>query len=279
MRDSLEGFSLRKDSPVPLYHQVEEILYRWITEQMKPGDVLPSEKELCEMFKVSRSVIRQALGNLVNRGLIERQRGKGTIVVRPKIDEYLMSRLTGFYADMKAQGLQPKTKLLSREVVPADELLAYYLNLKTGDEVMKIHRLRFINEEPILTVVTFIPKALCPGLMEEDLENQSLYEVLEKKYGIRLIWGERTIEAIPADAQDARLLKVKKGDPLLFLRSITYTEGNVPVEYYEAKHRADRTRFITRLFRTLMDSKEINSTLYGLSKLTKFFTKQYESYT
>ena len=273
------SFSLKKDSPVPLYHQVEEILYRWITEHMKPGEILPSEKELCDIFQVSRSVIRQALGNLVNRGVIERQRGKGTIVARPKINEYLMAKLIGFYADMKAQGLTPVTKLLSQEIIEADDILAYYLDLNVGDKVAKIERLRYIENEPILTVTTYIPYNLCPTILEEDLESNSLYEILKSKYNINLIWGERIIEAITAESRDAKLLKVKKGAPLLFLRSITYTENNVPVEYYEAKHRADRTRFITRLFMVPVSNETLTKALSAHSKLSKFFSKDYESLT
>lgn len=265
--------SLRKDSPVPLYHQVEEILYRWITERMSPGELLPSEKELCDIFQVSRSVIRQALGNLVNRGIIERQRGKGTIVVRPKINEYLMSKLTGFYSDMKSQGLTPVTKLLSKETVEAYDILAYYLDLRVGDKVIKIERLRYVEEEPILVVTSYIPYDLCPGLLEEDLENNSLYEILENKYNINLTWGERSIEAIPADSQDAKLLRVKKGSPLLFLRSITYTENNKPIEYYEAKHRADRARFITWLFKIPVSNEMISKTLNTKPRLSNFSRK------
>jgi len=246
---------------------------------MKPGEILPSEKELCDIFQVSRSVIRQALGNLVNRGVIERQRGKGTIVARPKINEYLMAKLIGFYADMKAQGLTPVTKLLSQEIIEADDILAYYLDLNVGDKVAKIERLRYIENEPILTVTTYIPYNLCPTILEEDLENNSLYEILKSKYNINLIWGERIIEAITAESRDAKLLKVKKGAPLLFLRSITYTENNVPVEYYEAKHRADRTRFITRLFMVPVSNETLTKALSAHSKLSKFFSKDYESLT
>jgi GntR family transcriptional regulator len=271
---------LKKDSPVPLYYQVERALIKWISQNLKPGDLLPSEKELCEAFQVSRIVVRQALGNLVNRGLIQRQRGIGTIVIQPKINEHLVSKLTGFYSDMKSQGLNPKTKLLSSEIIRADDFLAYYLNLLAGEKVMRVHRLRYVNDDPILTVTTYIPCKICPKLLEKDLENRSLYEILEQEYKIRLIWGERVIEAVAADLQDAKLLNVEKGSPLFFLRSITYTENNIPVEYYEAKHRADRTRFITRLFKTTYpDSEEINNVFNSELRLTRFFNKDFESTT
>lgn len=270
---------LQRDSPMPLYYQVEKILYAWITKELKPGSVIPGEKDLCDAFQVSRSVIRQALSDLTNKGIIKRYRGIGTVVVQPKIDERLVSKLTGFYADMVSQGIKPKTKVLQKEIVKADDIMAQYLSIKPNDRVIKIHRLRYIEEEPILLVTTFLPFSLFPKLLNEDLENQSLYGILENKYGIKLLWGERTIEAISADSQDAKLLGISKGDPLLFLRSITYAEQDIPVEYYEAKHRADRTRFIARLFRTPIDEQSIASSFNHDLKLTKVFAKKFQTFS
>lgn len=269
---------INKDSPVPLYYQIENILLKWITQHLKPGDLLPTEKELCEAFGVSRIVIRQALSELANRGMIRRKRGVGTVVIKPKIDEYLVSKLTGFYADMKSQGLEPVTKLLSKNLIKANELLAYYLGLDVGEKVFEIRRLRFVRDEPILIVINYIPEKFCPELLDEDLERQSLYEILESKFKIELVWGERTIEAISAGPDDSKLLQVKRGAPLIFLRSITYTHNNVPIEYYEAKHRADRTRFVTRLFKTSnLEAWDLEQILNKELKLTKVFNKIFDA--
>jgi len=269
---------INKDSPVPLYYQIENILLKWITQHLKPGDLLPTEKELCEAFGVSRIVIRQALSELANRSMIRRKRGVGTVVIKPKIDEYLVSKLTGFYADMKSQGLEPVTKLLSKNLIKANELLAYYLGLDVGEKVFEIRRLRFVRDEPILIVINYIPEKFCPELLDEDLERQSLYEILESKFKIELVWGERTIEAISAGPEDSKLLQVKRGAPLIFLRSITYTHNNVPIEYYEAKHRADRTRFVTRLFKTSnLEAWDLEQILNKELKLTKVFNKIFDA--
>lgn len=269
---------INKDSPVPLYYQIENILLKWITQHLKPGDLLPTEKELCEAFGVSRIVIRQALSELANRSMIRRKRGVGTVVIKPKIDEYLVSKLTGFYADMKSQGLEPVTKLLSKNLIKANELLAYYLGLDVGEKVFEIRRLRFVRDEPILIVINYIPEKFCPELLDEDLERQSLYEILESKFKIELVWGERTIEAISAGPDDSKLLQVKRGAPLIFLRSITYTHNNVPIEYYEAKHRADRTRFVTRLFKTSnLEAWDLEQILNKELKLTKVFNKIFDA--
>lgn len=268
---------VNKDSPVPLYYQIESILSKWISRNLKPGDMLPTEKELCETFGVSRIVIRQALNDLANRGVIKRRRGIGTVVIKPKINEHLVSRLTGFYADMKSQGLEPTTKVLSKRLIKANESLAYYLDLNIGDEIIELQRLRFVKDEPILIVISYIPWKFCPDLLDEELENRSLYEILETKYGIELVWGERTIEAISANSEDAKLLWIDRGSPLIFLRSITYTHNNVPVEYYEAKHRADRTRFVTRLFKTSnLEAGELEQVLNKESKLIKVLSRTFD---
>lgn len=269
---------VNKASPVPLYYQIENILLKWISENLKAGDLLPTEKELCEAFGVSRIVVRQALTGLANRGIIRRKRGVGTVVIKPKINEYLVSRLTGFYADMKSQGLEPVTKVLSKKLISADELLAYYLDLRTGEKVFELQRLRFVRGEPILIVINYIPERFCPSLLNEDLETQSLYDILENKYRVELVWGERTLEAISAGPEDSKLLGVERGAPLIFLRSITYTHNNVPVEYYEAKHRADRTRFVTRLFKTTnLEPIELEKILDKESKLTKVFNRTFDA--
>jgi GntR family transcriptional regulator len=96
-RKSLSSYKIDKTSPIPLYYQLKEILSKWIKDNLRPGDIIPSEKELCEIFQVSRSVVRQALGILMNEGFINRQRGRGTYIAKPKIEEHLISRLIGFY--------------------------------------------------------------------------------------------------------------------------------------------------------------------------------------
>jgi GntR family transcriptional regulator len=241
---------INKDSPIPYYFQLEEILREQIESgKWAPGQQIPSETELCEIFDVSRTVVRQALNELVNEGLLYRRRGKGTFVAKPKIAESLVQNLTGFYEDMVAKGLTPITQVLEQKLIPASKKVAAMLNLKEGDQVIKIDRLRSIGSEPILIVTTFIPYHICPALAEEDLTNQSLYAVLEDRYGLSIARGRRTLEAISASEEDAKLLGVEEGDPLIFLKSVSYLENGEPIEYFEAKHRGDRSRFEVELVR------------------------------
>ena len=202
------------------------------------------------MFGVSRTTVRQALSELLHEGLIRRERGRGTFVNKPKIRERLVERLTGFYQDMVAQGLKPQTQVLKKGIVPAPGWLAEVLETKPGASLIHIQRLRMVNDEPILLVDTYIPRDLAPTLLEQDLENQSLYALLENRFGLRLARGRRYIEAVAATAKEAQLLKVRRGAPLLFLRSVTYLRDGRPLEYFEAKHRGDRSRFEVELIRT-----------------------------
>jgi GntR family transcriptional regulator len=239
-----------RDSYIPLYIQVMDALREYMESgSIQPGEQLPGEPELCRLFDVSRTVIRQALKELEYKGLIYRTKGRGTFVAEPKIRESLFQELTGFYQDMEAKGLAPVSKVLKQEVVAAQAKVAEYLHLAPDALVVQIDRLRFVSGEPIVLVTTYLPQNLCPDLVQVDLRTQSLYAYLEKTYGIQIARGRRTLEAVPANEVEAELLQVKKGAPLILLNSVSYLADGTPIEYYQALHRADRSRFEVELIR------------------------------
>jgi len=243
-------FSIDRSSPIPYYIQVRDALQMRIQdESWHPGDQIPGEPELCRMFDVSRTVIRQALNDLVYRGLLVRKKGKGTFVAEPKIRESLVQKLTGFHQDMLEQGYTPVTRVLKQGLVPANRKVAAYLTIEEGTEVVEIERLRFVQDEPIQLTTTYLPYRMCPELLQQDLTNQSLYLFLERQCGIKIARGHRSIEAVPANDYEARLLQVKKGAPLIMLNSVSFLSDGTPVEYYHALHRGDRTRFEVELVR------------------------------
>lgn len=239
-----------RTSNIPYYVQVMETLRKEIREGThKPMDPLPGEQELCRLLGVSRTVIRQALKELEIERLIVREKGKGTFIAEPKIAESLVQKLTGFYQDMEARGYTPVTQVLKMVVSPAEPTVAAYLDREPGTPVVEIDRLRFVHGEPIVHVVTYLVSDLCPGIVEEDLTRQSLYRVLEQKYGLVIERGRRTIEAVVANDREAELFQIRKGDPLILLNSVGYLKGRKPIEYYRALHRGDRTRFEVELVR------------------------------
>jgi GntR family transcriptional regulator len=238
-------------SPIPYYAQLSAILKAQISAgAWQPGEQIPGEPELCKIFAVSRTVVRQALDELEQEKLIQRRKGKGTFVAMPKISESLAQKLTGFYQDMVARGFHPLTQVLHQRVVEADELIAAHLEIAAGTRVVDIKRLRSVDNVPVQLVTTYIPYQLCPSLAEVDLTNRSLYEYLEHACGLFIARGRRYIEAVAAGETDARLLQVERGAPLVQLESISFLENGAPVEYYHALHRGDRSRFEIELVRT-----------------------------
>jgi GntR family transcriptional regulator len=248
--------SINFESHIPYYIQLMDILKVKVqSAEWIPGDQIPGEQDLCERYQVSRTVVRQALRELEFEGVITRQKGKGTFISLPKISEGLVQKLTGFYQDMEERGLKPGSQVLHKNVGPSSEKVAFFLNIEPGEEVIDIQRLRFINDEPIQLVTTYIPFKICPSLATFDLANQSLYAYLEKECGIFLAKGHRFIEAVLASEYEAAQLGIERGAPLLMLDSVSYSEDGRPIEYYHALHRGDRSRFEVELVRV----REANS--------------------
>jgi GntR family transcriptional regulator len=249
--------SIDRASPVPLHVQLKQALRDQILSgAWTAGDLVPGEPELCREFRVSRTTVRQALAALAFEGLVTRERGRGTFVALPKLTERAAERLSGFYEDMAVLGYPPVSRVLKQEIVHADEQVAARLNLRPGARVVEIERLRLVHEEPVVLTTTRLPTKLCPGLETADLTHRSLYEYLETELGYRLARGRRTIEAVAADARQARLLRTRKGAPLAFLESVSYLDDGRPIEYYLAWHRGDRSRFEVELFRSRERGRE-----------------------
>jgi GntR family transcriptional regulator len=235
--------------PVPYHTQVYQALEQIITTQLRPGQQLPGEPKLCDLFGVSRTVIRQALDQLLRDGLIVRVMGKGTFVAEPKINQALIGRLTGFYEDMVEQGYTPVSKVLQQELVPANPKVARHLQLPVGTEVVAIRRLRFVNGIPLQLVTTYMPYALCKPLLQADFTQQSLYAYLRNTCNLQIVSGTRLIEAVLANDDEAELLAIAPGAPLVLIDSVSYLDDGTPLEYYHAVHRSDRARFEVSLLR------------------------------
>ncbi len=227
---------------MPFYFQLKQILTEQINH-LQPGDRLPGDFELCAQYDVSRTVVRQTLSQLEVEGLIERVKGRGTFVAAPRAGSGLIKGLTGLFEDVAAHGSRLRSEVRRLEVEPADDRVAGALGLKLGDPVLTIERLRRVDGEPWVYAITHLPPELVPGLRADDLVDQSLYALLEDRFGVRLVHGSRSVEAASAGTQLARDLQIRRGAPLLVLRSTSYGEKNRPVEYFTAFHRGDRSRF------------------------------------
>jgi GntR family transcriptional regulator len=242
--------AIDRTSPLPFYYQLKQILLTDLRErELAPGDRLPGDHELCATYQVSRTVVRQALAELETEGVVERVKGRGTFVAQRKTSEHLVQSLTGLYEDVAARGSHLRSEVRRQEVVPADEQIAAELALQPGAPVIVIERLRFVDDEPWVLVTTYLPYDVAPGLVQDDLTDQSLYALLETRYDVWLTHGRRGVEAAVASDSLATALAIAPGDPVLVLRSTSHA-GERPVEMFVAYHRGDRSRFEVTLSRT-----------------------------
>jgi GntR family transcriptional regulator len=241
--------TIYRNSPVPRYHQLKEILRERIQSgEWKAGDLIPSERELSEQYGISRMTTRQAITDLVNEGVFYREQGRGTFVSHRKITQQLI-RLTGFTEDISARGQQPSTKVLSARMQPADEETANRLHIPVGQEIFVLQRLRLADAEPLAVELSQIAFKGCERLVGEDFEHNSLYRVLESRYGMPLVEADQEIEAGLAVAEVAQQLKIAVGSSVLFTRRVTYTDRTQPVEYAKSVYIGNRYIFYTHLKR------------------------------
>src|SRR5450830_533531 len=245
-----KNVKINKESKIPFYYQLKQHIVEEIeSDRWKPGQQIPPETKICEIFDISRTVVRQTYQELVNEGFLIKKKAKGTYIAETKISENLVQSLMGFYEDMTARGFKVKNDILWQKKIPSSPRVAKKLGLEVGEEVIVIRRLRRLNDEPTVLDRTYIPYKLCPGLLNENLISKSLYSCIEGKYNLKISRGTRYIEATIATKEEAELLNVKKGAPLLYIESINLLDNGVPLEYYIALHRGDRSRLVTELKR------------------------------
>jgi len=229
--------------PLPKYHRVKEaVLTRIGDGTWLPGSLLPPEPVLCTEFGVSRITIRKAISDLVHDGKIQTVQGKGTFVAVPKVGERFVQRAFGIFEDMERRGLRLTTEVLRQEVIPASSEVAAGLGLRLGDRVHVLVRRRSVEGEKILISTTYIPEALCPDLVNEDLSTGSLFRLLRDTYGMRIWRGERTLEAVAANQWEAHTLDLALASPLLRLDSKAYLPDGRAFEYSQTFQRGDRAR-------------------------------------
>lgn len=239
---------LRRNDPVPLYAQLAEQLRDEIERELKPGDRLPSVRALGERHAISPMTVRQALGQLLRDGLLEVRRGAGTYVASPKITHDLSS-LAGFSEDMQGLGMSSETVLLAQGLEQPLGRIRELLQLQPGERVVHVTRLRHAGGVPTVLDESYVPSTLCPGLEQADLEHNSLYDLMERSYGLALAYADQVMDAVSANALEAERLEVPLNTPLFMMSGVTYLANNQPVEFFKARYRSDRIKFQIRLER------------------------------
>ena len=234
---------------LPLYAQIENVIIDRIANgSLAPGSRLPSEDSLVQEYAVSRTTIRAAIQSLVQRGLVEIRRGKGTFVTHPKITQEL-TELTGFVEDMQAAGRRPTAKVLDQQIVAANQVVARRLALPQGTPVVRIQRVRLADCMPLSYDETYLPKELGEKVIADNLDTEPIFSLLEQKYHTPLVEAEYQLEAVSADATVATALRIGVGSAIFLIERTSYSIEHRPVDYEKLHYQGDQIRFVTRLAR------------------------------
>ena len=240
----LEQNKLDKSVPIPLYYQLKTLLLEEIKSNAYPVDsMIPTEKEISEMFEISRTTVRQAITELVREGWLYRVKSKGTFVAQRKIKQDFIRRLESFNEQIERTGRRPGTELLALEVVEMPERAAEAFGAVPGEKVVYLHRKRSADDEPLVTVETYLPYPKCAFLMQHNMAKESMYNVLAEREETRICRVSRILEAVAANAQDARLLNIRTGKPVHLFHTVGYNQYDQPIEFSIARYRGDRNRF------------------------------------
>ncbi|SEO57355.1 transcriptional regulator, GntR family [Amphibacillus marinus] len=241
---------INKNSPIPIYYQIEEyIKKKIIAEELMPGDALSSEREFAEQFNISRMTVRQAINNMVNDGLLFRQKGRGTFVAEQKIEQDLSS-LTSFSEDMRKRNQTPSNQLISIQLINHQPAISEKLRVGSNEPIYEIKRLRLADDEPIALETTYTPEKIV-GHIDEKQAEQSFYTYIEEQLQLDISYGLQTIEASIANKDEMKYLKVKKDDPILLMQRTSYLNDphQTPIEYVKSAYRADKYKFNMKMKR------------------------------
>ena len=236
-------------SPVALYVQLKELLAEGIREhKFKQHEQIPSERELCEQYNLSRTTVRQGISLAISEGLLYRIQGKGTFVAEPKIDQGLV-RLTGFEETLLIRGLKPSMAVIEAHLITADVQIATLLGLDLGADVASFKLLGIANNEPMVLFHYYLPAALGREAIvtireyEQRGEWFSFTRYYREQKHIDLGLARQTFEATVAAPQHAELMLLPEGSPLFKVTSIIYTRQESPIELRRAYYRGDRYKF------------------------------------
>jgi GntR family transcriptional regulator, nutrient-sensing system regulator len=228
---------------LPKYYVLKEQILALI-EDAAPGTLIPTERALAEQYSTSRTTVRQAIGELVAEGRLDRTQGRGTFVAPPKVTH--VRQLTSFSDDAASQGLTASAKILDISTVAADPVTARRLAVDPGTDVHRVERIRLVNGEPLAHETAFLAGAL-PDLAHNVETRGSLYSALGEDYGIRISEVEDTVETKLAGPDEVRLLDVEMGAPMLLVHRLGFTPEGSPVEWTRSVFRGDRFRFVARM--------------------------------
>ncbi len=236
---------------LPKYYQLANILRQQIENgDFQPYDVIPSERKLEQRYNLSRPTIRQAIDLLSRQGYLYRVHGKGTFVSPPKLQKGMME-LTSFSEDMRNRGLKPGQRILEFGYVKPDSKTKRKLEILDNEKkVLRIKRLRFGDEEPMGLQDSFLALDSAHNITQKEIEEGgSIYLILQEKFGIFPTEADETLEVTLATHEEAELLNIKEGSPLLLNERTLWSQERKAIEFVRILYRGDRYKYFVRLTR------------------------------
>jgi GntR family transcriptional regulator len=232
---------------LPAYQRIQGKIRKTIeTGGLRPGDAVPSERELARIHDVSLMTARHALASLEHEGAVERRRGVGTFVAAPKIH---FNKLMSYTEQMGSRSLNACSRVLLAKIIDDEQDVNARLALSPKSKVVKIERLRHAGDEPFALETCYLSAAQFSGLIGAPLQRESLFATLERNYNIELGYADEEVDATAADQRTADLLGVPKREPLLRIRQVIYSTKGVVILYVIGMYRSDRHNLVIRRFR------------------------------
>lgn len=236
-----------RHSDEPAYRRIQEtIRHKIVTGQLKPGSIVPSERELARIHCVSLMTARHALTELARNGIVERRHGAGTFVAPPRVQ---FNKLLGYTEQMASLGLAAQSRIVASTVVTHESEIAARLGLAPTAPIVRLERLRLAETEPVALEVGYWSQDEFPDLLRNTVQDMSLFSALERDCGVALVYADEEIDVTDADPRMAALLRIGKNTPLLRIRQLIFSTTGKATVYVTGFYRSGRHTLRIRRFR------------------------------
>jgi GntR family transcriptional regulator len=239
---------LDKESKIPLYSQLMDILIHEIQNYMQEDEKMLSEREICKKYDVSRTTVRQTFQELEREGYIYIKHGKGAFVASNKYNQ----NLQGFYSfteEMKRLGKEPTSKVIKFEIITSNNDIAKKMNIESEDLVYKFTRLRLANGEKMMVETTYVPYNLFPGITKDDLNKNPLYDIFKDRFNAVVEYAEEVFIPVLTNEDEAEKLNIGVGSPSLKISRFAYNNSDKIIEYTISIARGDKFRYNIKLLK------------------------------
>ena len=241
---------INKNDPKPLYRQIVDLIReKIITKEWEADYQLPAEEDLSKQLGISRGTVRKAISCLIKEGMLIQIHGKGTFVSEQKAIHPFGQELISFAESMERNGIKFDTKVIEKKFITPNDYLKDKFSLTQNQKIFYLKRVRYIDQEPVISIENYINSSLCEGIELIDFESNTLFETIETLSGSKISFGKRRFDAKELMEEEAKWLSLPKGSPILFLDQIIYLNDMIPVESSNVWIKSDKyfvTSYLSR---------------------------------